>query len=156
VRKLNILEKLWGRVHIDEDGGCWEWTGAKRDGYGALTIDGRMVRVHRWVYERLHGPIPTGLQTDHLCRNRACINPAHLELVTNKENVLRGEGVTAENHRKTHCQYGHPFDAANTRITSRGRRQCRTCHRNAVTSWRKKWGHHEGKLGRAIREGEKP
>lgn len=115
--------------------GCWEWAGAhNRDGYGTAytTPTGAKPQgAHRVVYELLVGPIPEGLTIDHLCRNRGCVNPAHLEPVPKHENILRGEGVAARNAAKTHCPQGHAYTAENTRITRVGSRRCRTCHRES-------------------------
>ncbi len=116
--------------------GCWEWTGAKQRGYGAISAGGdsdsrkggRTLRVHRVLYEIMVGPVPEGMELDHLCRNRACVRPGHLEPVTTRENALRGEGAAGRNARKTHCSQGHPYDEANTRLTN-GHRVCRACHR---------------------------
>lgn len=89
-------------------------------------------RAHRVSYETFVGPIPAGLTLDHLCRNTLCINPAHLEPVTIKENVLRGDGPTARNARKTHCDRGHAFDETNTGPNANGGRSCRACKREWV------------------------
>lgn len=103
---------------------CWDWPGYKSGpGYGYAWYGAGPVRVHRAVYELLVGPIPFGYVLDHLCRNRACCNPAHLEPVTQAEN-LRRAGV---NRRKTHCIRGHPFDEANTIVSKKGDRNCRIC-----------------------------
>lgn len=114
--------------------GCWIWEGAvNRWGYGQTTVGngtkrGRTCVVHRESYERLVGAIPEGLQVDHLCRNRRCYNPKHLEPVSIAENVLRGEGPGAKNRRKTHCYKGHEFTPENTMIVSTtGERRCRMC-----------------------------
>jgi len=85
--------------------------------------------AHRVYHEFFKGPIPEGFEPDHLCRVRHCVNPDHLELVTKKENILRGIGPAAENARKTHCPQGHAYAPANTYRSSRGERVCRTCKR---------------------------
>lgn len=115
-------------------GDCWLWVGAKQGkgyasfGWGGRRPNGnsRTVLAHRFAYEVLVGPIPAGLTLDHLCRNHACVNPDHLEPVTNKVNVLRGEGLTARYASATRCVNGHPFDAANTG-SHNGKRYCRAC-----------------------------
>lgn len=114
---------------VDADTGCWIWQWVLSDvGYGTKRINGRTVLAHRWMYQQANGPIPTGLTIDHLCRNRACVNPAHMEPVTHKVNVLRGMSPNAINARKTHCLRGHEFTLANTYIPpGRQRRQCRAC-----------------------------
>jgi hypothetical protein len=123
-----VTERFWERVEITES--CWLWRGARTGGgYGQLIIDGRRTYAHRWAYESLVGDIPVGLQLDHLCRTRHCVNISHLEPVTVRENVLRGEGVSARHARKTHCPSGHPYSSGNTYL-SRGRRSCRQCHRD--------------------------
>ena len=96
-----------------------------------------MVMAHRAAYEVRIGPIPDGMVIDHLCRNRACINPAHMEPVTNRENVLRGTGPSAQHARKTHCNYGHAYDDQNT-MHRRGRRHCRKCALRATREWRER------------------
>ena len=88
-------------------------------------------------YEHFRGAIPEGLNLDHLCRNRKCVNPDHLEAVTQRVNVMRGVSVTAENMRKSHCPTGHPYDAANTYVRANGHRGCRACrkvHKQAFKS----------------------
>lgn len=120
-----IADRFWEKV--DKSGECWLWLGWCSVGYGYIEIAGRSVGAHRWSYEQAHGPIPNGLQIDHLCRNRACVNPAHLEAVTSRINTLRGNGRTAQQARRTHCIRGHPFDMFNTRIGKRGDRHCRAC-----------------------------
>lgn len=114
-------------------GDCWEWTGAKNKGYGRIQIahpERKSRQVHRVAYEIYIGPIPEGLTLDHLCRNKACFNPSHLEPVTAVENVLRGNNFSAINKRKTQCMHGHPFDKQNTAWdVHRGvtRRRCKAC-----------------------------
>jgi HNH endonuclease len=95
--------------------GCWIWTGAKeKSGYGKFTIGKVTVIAHCYSYEELIGPIPEGKTLDHLCRNESCVNPDHLEPVTQRINLLRGDTFQARNAAKTHCCHGHPFDEANT------------------------------------------
>ena len=125
-------ERFWSKV--DKTGDCWLWTAGKSDqGYGTFHIGSRTaasrrpVGAHRVAYQLLVGPIPEGFHIDHLCRVRHCVNPAHLEPVTCRVNLLRGETIPADNAAKTHCVHGHPFNAVNTYVTPDGRRQCRTC-----------------------------
>lgn len=124
-----MAERLLSGVTFD-DNGCWTWQRGKSHGYGSLRLPGsRHGIAHRLSYEEFIGPIPDGLYLDHLCRNRACINPAHLEPVTNRENILRSPIVPAAlNAHKTHCPRGHAYTPDNTLIVNRGRsRRCRTC-----------------------------
>jgi hypothetical protein len=115
---------FWSRVQFTES--CWLWMGARNTcGYGCY---GRRSRAHRVAYETLIEPIAAGLTVDHLCRVRHCVNPDHLEIVTNRENILRGNGPTARHARATHCEHGHPFDEANT-YKWKTLRQCRACGR---------------------------
>lgn len=109
--------------------GCWLWTGrVLPTGYGQFFYNGKHRRAHRVAYEWAMGPIPEGLEIDHLCRVRNCVNPKHMEAVTHRENVLRGQTPTGINARKTHCSRGHEFDEGNTYYSKYGR-QCRWCAR---------------------------
>ena len=108
--------------------GCWLWVGTTSpNGYGRFWSKGRLAYAHRHAYERWVGPIPDGLQLDHLCRVRCCVNPGHLEAVTCRENLLRGETFQAANAAKTHCIRGHEFTPENTHVRKGGGRDCRTC-----------------------------
>lgn len=102
----------------------------QKKGYSQHTrlIDGKRKQGHTVAYIEKHGAIPEGMVLDHLCRNRACINPDHLEPVTQRENILRGEGVAAKNAQKTHCKHGHQFTKENTYLYQ-GKRLCRECRR---------------------------
>lgn len=103
--------RFWSRVRKTD--GCWEWLGGKTVyGYGqyAVGIPGLTQRAHKLSWESVNGPVPSGLVLDHLCRNRMCVRPDHLEAVTNRENVLRGVGISASNAKKTHCKRGHELE----------------------------------------------
>lgn len=119
---------------------CWFWRGATdRYGYGQLRISGRLEKAHRFAYECLVGPIPDGLVIDHLCRTPGCVNPEHLEVVTNRENMLRSHLTLAViNAKKTHCRKGHEFTPENTRIRPNGSRACRACSREWCRIWRER------------------
>lgn len=128
-----LEKRFWAKVKIGKLDECWEWTSdIIRCGYGRFEIKKNnkftTVMAHRLAYELLISPIPHGLVIDHLCRNRRCVNPFHLEVVTFKENIRRGEGSAGINARKTHCKYGHPLSGENLYITpSNGKRQCKIC-----------------------------
>lgn len=116
-----------------ELGECWYISRyIRKDGYVRLCINYKTVYAHRHLYEIFKGKIKKGLQLDHLCRNRSCVNPNHLEQVTQRENVLRGTGSSSINAKKTHCKRGHQFTARNTiRLTNgNGLRACRACANN--------------------------
>lgn len=123
------IERLMAKV--DRSSGCWIFTGAlTKNGYSSISNGRRGARAygHRLSYEFFVGPIAEGMDIDHLCRNRACVNPEHLEPVTRRVNLLRGEGWAGRNAAKTHCKRGHEFTEDNTRRDGRGR-QCRACDR---------------------------
>lgn len=131
-----VEQRFWGKVDGGEVAECWEWLGTRSNGYGRFVGGGgRRVIAHRWAYESLIGPIPDGLHLDHLCRNRACVNPWHLDPVTTQVNVRRSP-IT--NGNLTHCRRGHPFDAENTYVYTSDdvrRRVCRTCRDARRAEW---------------------
>lgn len=126
-----VFERMLDKFVI-EPNGCWIWTASvDTKGYGQINRGGRgsgNVRSHRAMYEAVRGPCPEGLVADHLCRNRRCINPDHLEFVSNRENILRGTGFSARHVVKTHCPRGHEYTPENT-YTYKTMRQCRECGR---------------------------
>lgn len=127
----DIRDRILDSVSRNEDG-CWLWQRRIGNrGYGVMTANGKASQLaHRVSYAAFVGPIPEGLVIDHLCRVRSCVNPAHLEPVTQKANVLRSPiAPAAINTSKTHCPQGHLYDAANTYVQAAGSRVCRTCHR---------------------------
>lgn len=132
-RPRQILTRFWGKVDERGPDDCWEWAGgAYSNGYGRFTVGGtkRMWSyvAHRFAYEVTVGPVDTSLDVDHLCRNRACVNPRHLEPVSRAENLRR-----ARLHRKpvTHCPRGHEFTQENTYVNPKGSKVCRACKKAA-------------------------
>lgn len=121
-------ERFWAKVEKTE--ACWLWTAVLNSaGYGRFYSQGRMALAHRISYLAHRGSIPPGLQLDHLCRVRSCVNPDHLEPVTQRENILRGTSPVALAAAATHCPSGHPYDEANTLHSASGCRRCRACSR---------------------------
>lgn len=122
--------RFWPKVERRNDNECWPWKAALNEGgYGRLLVDGKMERSHRLAYTLLVGPIPEGLVIDHLCRNRACCNPSHMEPVSNAENVARGtvrQRLSAKYAAITHCKRGHAY-AENSFRNKRGARVCKLC-----------------------------
>ena len=139
--RRNSAEKFW--TFVDKSAGpnkCWPWTRPVHNGYGhfKFRLDGATEHnfgAHRLAYLLSGRTIPDGLVLDHLCRVRHCCNPDHLEPVTNAENVLRGEGRSAQNARATHCIHGHEFSEGNVYVTPAGARFCRTCTRSRTRQY---------------------
>ena len=129
---LSVFLKLMSRVKFSED--CWEWQGTLSEGYGLIWIDGKNMRTHRVSYQLLIEAPPEDMELDHLCKNRRCLNPEHLEIVTSKENILRGDGPPAKNARKTHCIRGHLL----VQHPSRAHRYCKECQSKRQRTWNRK------------------
>ena len=125
-----IESRFWNKV--EKTPSCWNWiAGLRGNGYGRFTINGESITAHRFSYELIRGPIPIGLQLDHLCRNIRCVNPDHLEPVTCRENLLRGNTLAAIAVKKTHCPNGHELITENLiHFTKRKYgRACKICHK---------------------------
>lgn len=126
-----LAERLWAKVERSD--GCWRWKGSHtHNGYAQIHVKldrGKWSATvaHRLTYVLEVGPIGDGLVLDHLCRNRGCVNPYHLEPTTDLVNILRGTGFAARHAKKTHCPAGHAYDAANTHVDKRNMRHCRAC-----------------------------
>ena len=121
---MTTEDRFWSKV--EKSAGCWLWTAGLCHGYGQFSFLGLDVRAHRFAYELLVGPIPAGLEIDHLCRDRACVNPDHLEPVTHRENGLRGESPAVRIHRSGRCGRGH----------LRGDERCKQCSRAYTQAYR--------------------
>jgi len=140
-------QRVWTKIQPEPNSGCWLWDGAcDGKGYGILLGPGRkgLLLAHRVVYQLIRGPIPNGLCLDHLCRVRCCVNPDHLEAVTLRENILRGEGpaklrLYAQLKKdRPHCKRGHPYVGDNYRLGKEGDRICKVCERAWWKAYRAK------------------
>jgi hypothetical protein len=127
--RITPAERFWEKVVKTDT--CWLWTGhIDGGGYGRFRPRAsRSPFAHRWAYEEVVGPVPEGLELDHVCRVRHCVNPDHLEPVTHRENILRSDNFMAHRARQTHCKWGHEFTPENTIARPGGLRGCRECKR---------------------------
>ena len=124
---LGLPKRFWVKVQKCDDG-CWRWTGGRNNaGYGRFFLGGQKY-AHRVSFEAARGPVPAGLELDHICRVTECVNPEHLEPVTHAENIRRGWAVCAV----THCKRGHEFTPENTYVYATGSRSCVTCRKQAA------------------------
>lgn len=135
-----LAERFWAKVLKTDK--CWLWQGHinKVTGYGMILINRRPESAHITSYKLAGRQIPESMELDHLCRNRSCVNPDHLEPVSHRENVLRGINACARNARTTHCPKGHPYDLFNTYYRPDGGRDCRICQieRNRIICQRRR------------------
>lgn len=120
--------------------GCWLWSSWQAGGYGRIKVRGKSYQAHRYIYELLIGPIPNGLQLDHLCRQTFCVNPEHMEPVTQRENCRRGIGPAAQCARRTHCPEGHPLEGENLvpSLLAKGTRLCLICKHKRDAEYRER------------------
>lgn len=124
-----LKERVMASIAVTASG-CWEWQLAKsKDGYGKYTYRRKFISAHRLAYEVFVGQIPDRHDLDHLCKNRCCCNPGHLEPVTKKENWLRGDSPSLKHYKQTHCVHGHELAGDNLHVSSAGKRSCRACNR---------------------------
>lgn len=136
---MALPNRFWRKIRR-EASGCWAWIASLDSGYGVyFPAHTEKRRAHRVAYEALVGPVPAGLQLDHLCRNRSCVNPAHLEAVSGRMNVLRGKpSPPLVNAQRTDCSRGHMLSGRNLYRTPDGRRHCKTCNRDANRRYRER------------------
>jgi hypothetical protein len=141
---MPVLDRFWSLVDKDgplpecrpDLGPCWLWMAGLSEGYGRFALMAQVsIKAHRFAYEITYGPVPEGLEPDHLCRVRACVRPDHLEPVTHRVNVWRGDAPTGVNARLIRCRQGHEFTPENTYVDPRGHRVCRTCMRAHRQRW---------------------
>lgn len=149
---LPLMDRFWHRVMPEPNTGCWFWLGSlspgpskdRSTGYGRIKVGDRTMLAHIFSYETFVGKVPNGLELDHKCRMPSCVNPDHLEPVTHKENVRRGNASKSWSSMlkaKTHCKRGHPYSGENLYITPKGGRACKECQRTfARDFYRKKHG----------------
>lgn len=140
---ISAIERLAKKFFIANNG-CWEWIGAKTaEGYGTAVVSYKQTSAHRHLYQSVHGLLPKNIQLDHLCKNKGCVNPKHLEPVTAHENLMRSDSMSAINNRKIQCINGHEFSENNTYYRwrkNRRERDCKTCRKDAVYRFNLKKG----------------
>jgi hypothetical protein len=138
--RKTLFARFWEKVEYDPNTQCWNWTAAKtKSGYADFSVQGRSVRAARWLYGQMVAPVPADLTVDHLCSNRACVNPGHLEVVTRGENTMRAKtGITVLLAQRTHCVNGHEFTPENTYPRSDRGRGCCECRRLKNQAWRER------------------
>ena len=157
IKDKKFVNRFWSKINKTKS--CWIWLGNKnKQGYGDIqwSKDGikKHIRAHRLSYTLLKGVIPNNLQIDHLCKNTTCVNPEHLEIVTSRENTLRGSGITAKCARKKVCLLGHPFDNKNTifRKNKKGEMVWRTCKKCEIARHKKSWIKKRNNIEKEIKE----
>lgn len=130
------MQRFWSKV--ERGNGCWVWTAAiGNHGYGVFGLGSKTVLAHRWAYVDCNGSIPDGYEVDHLCKNRACVRPDHLEAVPQAVNNARSNSLSASSARKSHCINGHLLDGENT-YRYGSSRYCRSCKRVRDASYRRR------------------
>lgn len=134
VNRPDVLARFWSKVN--RAGDCWLWVASLGpNGYGQFNAGSSIVRAHRFAYEAAVGPVPAGLELDHLCRVRRCVNPAHLEPVTHRDNIMRGDTIVAGQVKRGRCPIGHEYAGENL-IVRQGSRFCRECKRKSDRDYR--------------------
>lgn len=138
---MRDIERFFG--YVDTSTGCWTWQGQTTNGYGRFSVGQRNLYAHRFAFEFFNGPIPDDYEIDHLCLERSCVRPSHLEAVTAHENNMRSNSRAALNARRTHCAQGHPLSGDNLSIVvNEGvrRRRCRECGRARTREYKERQG----------------
>lgn len=134
---VRLPQRFWTKATPEPMSGCWLWMGSCNEkGYGLIGWNGKTAKAHILAYRALVGEVDSGLELDHRCRQRCCVNPAHLAPVTHRENVRRGRAGASLRERDA-CRHGHPYTQSNTRIASDGSRVCRECERLRMAAVRR-------------------